>query len=142
MIAGLVVVLATTPGLAGACGDGEVRQVFDRVAALMYIRVEEDRPCPQIVLRHEMDPQRFAALIGLDTGGRVFSVYLSSVNLIVVEAGRPDLLAHELAHYFQFVYWGMTGNDSRDTLERQATAVEQHFRDEERMRDGPRDSAR
>ncbi len=142
MLAGLAAVLATTPGPAGACGDGEVRRVFDRVAELMYIRVEEDRPCPMIVLRHEMDPERFAALIGLDTGGRVFSAYISSANLIVVEAGRPDLLAHELAHYFQFVYWGMTENDSRDTLERQATAVEQHFRNEERMCDGPRDSAR
>jgi len=142
VIAGLVVVLATTPRPAGACGDGEVRRVFDRVAELMYIQVHTDKPCPQIVLRHEMDPERFAALIGLDTGGRVFSAYIPSANLIVVEPSRPDLLAHELAHYFQFVYWGMTENDSRDTLERQATAVEQHFRDEERMRDGPRDSAR
>jgi len=142
VIAGLAAVLATTPGPAGACGDGEVRRVFDRVAELMYIQVRPDKPCPEIVFRHEIAPERFAALIDLDTGGRVFSAYIPSANLIVVEAGRPDLLAHELAHYFQFVYWGMTENDSRDTLERQATAVEQHFRDEEGMRDGSRDSAR
>ena len=141
-LAGLLLVQAAAAAAASACGEGEVRRIFGRVAELMYIEVRADRPCPQIIPRHEMDPERFAALIGLDTGGRVFSAYIPSANLIVVEPGRPDLLAHELTHYFQVVYWGMTENDSRDTLERQATAVEQHFRDEERMRDGPRDSAR
>jgi hypothetical protein len=111
---------------AGACGEDEVRRVFDRVAALMH---------------QEMDPGRFAALLGLDTKGKVFSAYIPSANLIVVEPGRPDLLAHELAHYFQVVYWEMTENDSRDTLERQATAVEQYFRDEEGTSDGRRDFA-
>ena len=71
------------------------------------------------------------SVIGLDTGGRVFPAYIPSANLIVVEPGRPDLLAHELAHYFQVVYWGMTENDSRDTAERQATAVERMFREGE-----------
>jgi len=75
-------------------------------------------------------------------GWLIRDLHVWSANLVVVEANRPDLLAHELAHYFQVVYWGMTENDSRDTLERQATAVEEHFRSEERMSDGRRDSSR
>jgi len=141
-LAGFLLVWGMIPRPAGACGEGEVRRVFDRVAEVMHVRVDAERPCPQIVERHEMDPERFSALLGLDTGGRVFPAYIPSANLVVVEANRPDLLAHELAHYFQVVYWGMTENDSRDTLERQATAVEEHFRNEERMSDGRRDSAR
>ena len=108
-----------------------MRRIFDRVAALMHVRVEADRPCPEIVTRDAMPPERFSALLGLDTGGRVFPAYIPSANLIVVEPGRPDLLAHEFAHYFQVVYWGVTENDSRDTVERQATAVERMFRGEE-----------
>ncbi|MEK7338243.1 MAG: hypothetical protein AABZ75_02595 [candidate division NC10 bacterium] len=108
-----------------------MRRIFDRVAALMHVRVDAARPCPEIVLRQEISPERFSALLGLDTGGRVFPAYIPSANLIVVEPGRPDLLAHEFAHYFQVVYWGVTENDSRDTVERQATAVERMFRDEE-----------
>ncbi|MGH7406496.1 MAG: hypothetical protein ACREKF_00580 [Candidatus Methylomirabilales bacterium] len=107
-----------------------MRWIFDRVAALMHVRVEADRPCPQIVMRQEISPERFSALLDVDTGGRVFPAYIPSANLIVAEPGRPDLLAHELAHYFQVVYWGMTENDSRDTAERQATAVERMFRGE------------
>ena len=131
LIAGLVLAFAAAAGPAGACGDGEIRRIFDRVAALMHVRVEPDRPCPQIVLRQEISPERFSALLGVDTRGRVFPAYIPSANLIVAEPGRPDLLAHELAHYFQVVYWGMTENDSRDTVERQATAVERMFRGEE-----------
>jgi len=131
MTAGLVLAVATAAGPAGACGEGEVRRIFDRVAALMHIWVDTDRPCPRIVMRHEIPPERFSALLGVDTRGRVFPAYIPSANLIVVEPGRPDLLAHELAHYFQVMYWGMTENDSRDTVERQATAVERMFRDEE-----------
>ena len=127
----LGLLFATAAGSAEACGEGEVRRIFDRVAALMHVRVEADRPCPQIVARHEISPERFSALLGLDTGGRVFPAYIPSANVIVVEEDRPDLLAHELAHYFQVTYWGVTENDSRDTVERQATAVERMFRGEE-----------
>ena len=126
-----MLLFATAAEPAAACGEGEVRRVFDRVAALMHVRLDAARPCPEIVPRQAMAPERFSALLGLDTGGRVFPAYIPSANLIVVEPGRPDLLAHELAHYFQVVYWGVTENDSRDTVERQATAVEQMFRDEE-----------
>jgi hypothetical protein len=100
----------------------------------MHIRVEADRACPQVVLRQEISPERFSALLNLDTGGRVFPAYIPAANLIVVEPGRPDLLAHEFTHYFQVVYWEMTENDSRDTLERQATAVEEIIRREEAAR--------
>ncbi len=131
LIAAVVLTLVAAARPAGACGDGEVRRIFERVAALMHVRVEADRPCPEIVTRDAMPPERFSALIGLDTGGRVFPAYIPSANIIVVEPGRPDLLAHELAHYFQVVYWGMTENDSRDTVERQATAVERMFREGE-----------
>ena len=131
LIAGLVLAFASGSAPAWACGDGEVRRVFDRVAELMHVRVDPARPCPGIVPRDAMPAERFAALVGLDTGGRVFPAYFPSANLIVVEPGRPDLLAHELAHYFQVVYWGMTENDSRDTVERQATAVERMFREGE-----------
>jgi len=131
LIAGVVLAVATAAGPAEACGEGEVRRIFDRVAALMHVRVDADRPWPEIVLRQEISPERFSALLGLDTGGRVFPAYIPSANLIVAEPGRPDLLAHELAHYFQVVYWGVTENDSRDTVERQATAVERMFRGEE-----------
>ena len=134
LIAALVLLFATAAGPAGACGEGEMRRIFDRVAAIMHVRVDADRPCPQMIMRHEIPPERFSVLLGLDTGGRVFPAYIPSANLIVVEPGRPDLLAHELAHYFQVVYWGVTENDSRDTVERQATAVERMFGDEE----GPR----
>jgi len=130
LIVAVVLGLVTAAGLAGACGEGEVRRIFERVAALMHVRIEADRPCPQIVMRNEMSPERFSVLLGFDTGGRVFPAYIPSANLIVAEPGRPDLLAHELAHYFQVVYWGMTENDSRDTAERQATAVERMFRGE------------
>jgi hypothetical protein len=123
LIAAVILGLVAAARPAGACGEGEARRVFDRVAELMHVRVEADRPCPQIVLRQEISPERFSALVGLDTGGRVFPAYIPSANLIVVEPGRPDLLAHELAHYFQVVYWELTENDSRDTVERQATAV-------------------
>lgn len=122
------------PGPAGACGEGEVRRIFERVAVLMHIRVDPARPCPEVVWRDAIPAARFAALLGMDTGGRVFPAYLPAANLIVVGPGRPDLLAHELAHYFQVVYWGMTENDSRDTAERQATAVEQMIREEEAAR--------
>jgi len=121
----------TAAGPAGACGEGEVRRIFERVAALMHVLVDPARPCPEIVPQDTMPAERFAALAGFDTGGRVFPAYIPSANLIVVEPGRPDLLAHELAHYFQVVYWGMTENDSRDTIERQATAVERMFREGE-----------
>ncbi len=131
LIASLVLVFATLAGSAGACGEGEVRRIFDRVAAIMHVRVDADRPCPQMIMRHEIPPERFSALLGLDTGGRVFPAYIPSANLIVVEPGRPDLLAHELAHYFQVMCWVVTENDSRDTVERQATAVERMFRGEE-----------
>ena len=123
--------VAAAAGPAGACGDGEVRRIFDRVAALMHVRVDAARPCPQIVLRQEISPEHFSTLLGLDTGGRVFPAYIPSANLIVAEPGRPDLLAHELAHYFQVMCWVVTENDSRDTVERQATAVERMFRGEE-----------
>jgi hypothetical protein len=122
------------PGPAGACGEGEARRIFDRVAALMSIRVDPARPCPEVVRRDAIPAARFAALLGIDTGGRVFPAYIPSANLIVVEPGRPDLLAHEFAHYFQVVYWGMTENDSRDTVERQATAVERMIGEEEAAR--------
>ena len=131
LIAGLVLVFASGATPAGACGEGEVRRIFDRVAELMHIWVDPSRPCPQIVMRQEITPERFSALLGVDTRGRVFPAYIPSANLIVAEPGRPDLLAHELAHYFQVVYWGVTENDSRDTVERQATAVERMFRGEE-----------
>jgi len=134
LIAGLVLLLAAAAEPTAACGEGEVRRIFVRVAALMYVRVDADRPCPEIVLRQEISPERFSALLGVDTRSHVFPAYIPSANLIVVEPGRPDLLAHEFAHYFQVVYWGVTENDSRDTVERQATAVERMFRDEE----GPR----
>lgn len=131
----LSVSLALAVGALGAaaeaCGEGETRRIFERVAELMHVRVEAARPCPQIVLRQEIAPERFSALVGLDTKGRVFPAYIPSANLLVVEPGRPDLLAHELAHYFQVVYWGVTENDSRDTVERQATAVEAIVREEE-----------
>jgi hypothetical protein len=131
LIPGLVLLLGAIGAPAGACGEGEARRIFDRVADLMHVRVEAARPCPQIVLRQEIAPERFSSLLGLDTNGRVFPAYIPSANLIVVEPGRPDLLAHELVHYFQVVYWGVTENDPRDTVERQATAVEAIVREEE-----------
>lgn len=100
----------------------------------MHIRVDPARPCPEIVWRDAIPPERFAALLGMDTGGRVFPAYLPAANLVVVEPRRPDLLAHEFVHYFQVVYWGVTENDSRDTVERQATAVEAIVREEEAAR--------
>lgn len=129
LIAALLLLLGATE--AASCGEGEVRRIFDRVAELMHVRVEAARPCPQIVLRQEIPPEQFSTLLGLDTKGRVFPAYIPSANLIVLEPGRPDLLAHELAHYFQVVYWGVTENDPRDTVERQATAVEAIVREEE-----------
>ena len=123
--------LVLVAGPAGACGEGEARRIFERVAGPMFIRVDPARPCPEVVWREAIPPERFETLLGMDTGGRVFPAYLPAANLIVAERGRPDLLAHEFVHYFQVVYWGMTENDSRDTVERQATAVEAIVREEE-----------
>ena len=122
--------------------DPETEEVFQAVARLMGIRIQEEIPRPQILFEPEVDPEVFARHAGFDTGGKIFSAYFPGPNLIVLSRRERATLAHELVHYFQVVYWGMTENDSRDTLERQATAVEQHFRDAERVRDGPRDSAR
>ena len=122
--------------------DPETEEVFQAVARLMGIRIREEIPRPRILFGPEVDPEAFARHVGFDTGGRIFSAYFPGPNLIVLDRRERATLAHELVHYFQVVYWGMIENDSRDTLERQATAVEQHFRDAERVRDGPRDSAR
>lgn len=131
---GVLAGLLAAPRPAAACGEGEVRRIFERVAVLLSVRVDPARPCPEIVWREAMPPDRFAALLGMETGSRVFPAYLPAANLIVAESGRPDLLAHEFVHYFQVVYWGMTENDSRDTVERQATAVEAIVREEEAVR--------
>ena len=122
--------------------DPETEEVFQAVARLMGIRIQEEIPRPQILFGPEVDPEVFARHAGFDTGGKIFSAYFPGPNLIVLSRRERATLAHELVHYFQVMYWGATQDDPRDTLERQATAVEQHFRDEEGMRDGPRDSAR
>jgi hypothetical protein len=138
----LAVLLCYAVPAVGQGYDPETEEVFQAVARLMGIRIREEIPRPRILFGPEVDPEAFARHVGFDTGGRIFSAYFPGPNLIVLDRRERATLAHELVHYFQVVYWGMIENDSRDTLERQATAVEQHFRDAERVRDGPRDSAR
>jgi hypothetical protein len=115
--------------------DAKTEEVFQAVARIMGISIREEVPRPRILVGTEVDPTAFSRYAGFDTGGKIFSAYFPEPNLIVLHQWERHRLAHELAHYFQFMYWGMTENDSRDTLERQATAVEEHFRDQERMGD-------
>ncbi len=115
--------------------DARTEEVFQAVARIMGIIIREEIPRPRILVGTEVDPAAFSRYVGFDTEGKIFSAYFPEPNLIVLSRWERHTLAHELAHYFQVMYWGMTANDPRDTLERQATAVEEHFRDQGRIAD-------
>lgn len=124
--------------------DAGTEEVFQAVARIMGVTLRDEVPRPRILVGAEVDPATFARYAGFDTGGKIFSAYFPEPNLIVLREWKRHTLAHEFVHYFQVKYQGydpVTEGDSRDTSEREATAVELHFRDEERISNGPRDSA-
>jgi hypothetical protein len=122
--------------------DAKTEEVFQAVARIMGISIREEIPRPRILVGTEVDPTTFSRYAGFDTEGKIFSAYFPEPNLIVLHRWARHTLAHEFTHYFQVMYWGMTANDPRDTLERQATTIEAHFRDQERMGDESEASAR
>jgi len=79
------------------------------------------------------------AAIGASLGGtRVFTATNAQGLLFMAEhlytasgSRRPIVMAVVSS---QVVYWWLTENDSRNTLERQATAVERMFREQEAAR--------
>lgn len=124
--------------------DLRTEDIFQAVARIMRITIREEIPRPRILVGAEVDPATFARLAGFDTGGKIFSAYFPEPNLIVLREWKRHTLAHEFVHYFQVKYQGydpLAEGDTRDTSEREATAIELHFRDEERIGDGSRDSS-
>ncbi len=124
--------------------DLRTEDIFQAVARIMRITIREEIPRPRILVGSEIDPATFSRYVGFDTGGRIFSAYFPEPNLILLHEWKRHTLAHEFVHYFQVKYQGydsLTEGDTRDTSEREATAVERYFRVEERMGDAPRDSS-
>lgn len=124
--------------------DAGTEEVFHAVARIMGVTLRDEVPRPRILVGAEVDPATFARLAGFDTGGKIFSAYFPEPNLIVLHEWKRHTLAHEFVHYFQVKYQGydpLAEGDTRDTSEREATAIELHFRDEERIGDGSRDSS-
>lgn len=118
--------------------DDKTEEVFHAVACIMHITIRDEIARPRIVVGREMNPAEFSHYAGFDTGGKIFSAYFPEPNLIVLREWRAHTLAHEFVHYFQVQYRGynpLEEGDGRDTSEREATAVERYFRDEERTGD-------
>lgn len=106
----------------------EIEGLFHQVARAMYLAVREDRLRPCLQDAASVDPVKFSRLIGTDVV-RAFNAYLPETNTIVLATWYPDTLAHEFVHYFQVQYQGVSlASDARDWAERQATAIQNMFR--------------
>ncbi|MBI3998406.1 MAG: hypothetical protein HY355_05180 [Armatimonadetes bacterium] len=127
----LAVPASTRPGRVSApClpSTREIETLFRRVADAMYLAVRENIPRPCLRDAASMPPAEFSRLIGFKTP-RVFNAYLPQINTIVLATWRQDALAHEFVHYFQVKYQGVDlAADARDWTERQATAIQNLFR--------------
>jgi hypothetical protein len=124
--------------------DARTEEIFQAVARIMGVNVRDEVSRPRILVGEEVDPATFARYVGFDTGGKIFSAYFPEPNLIVLREWKRHTLAHEFVHYFQVKYQGydpLTEGDTRDTSEREATAIERYFDAEERIGDGSRDSS-